>query len=1216
MQHPLQQKVEQIRRAAFVVRLLHAIGWLLAAGLAAGLILGLFDFVLRSEEFGVRLLYSAAALGAIGWTIWRFLMPALRSDAGIVQVAQRIERRWPHLQDRLSSSLEFLGQTKDDPADGSPALRRTVVAQATAQIDGLPLREVVNRRRPVPVLITAGVLLLVVGLLSLAAPETAARAARRLAMPWSTDEDDAWPRRHELVFIDPPAAVPYGEPFRAELKDNIRRPPELVEIYYQFEGQERADVQPQTMKPAGERMVHQLSRVTRPFKYWAVGGDDETSEHSVEVVEPPRVESLNISLHPPEYTGYSPHESSRNIRAIAGTAVSISGTSTKPLAAARIAVETADGERDIPLEIDADRRSFKLPADGATPWVLAEPGAYRLILAGDDGVESGRHDRFQLDVSPDAPPRISVESPEANTFVTPSASVPIEAAVSDDLAIARIELRYTRSDASDAGEQVVVLYEGPPQATVDGQSPVGAAGDTRHVKTTWDLAGLAELPAGASLLMSIAASDYRPQEEQSTPRRITIITADQLEDRIVQQQTFLLGQLAEALSIQREARSQTKALQIQIAETSELAPDDVVDLQSAELNQRRVERLLAGEHDGVLAQIDALLDLARRNRLDNPDLQRRIGDLGKAVRRITTQQLPAIQRDLLTALKAGQTAMHAADDEPVAGAPVGEVRRSVDAAGTVQEEVIERLEKLLGNLSQWDSYRRFARQVSGLRRDQEAISEQTGQMRPRTLSKSVQQLSAQDRADLAKLSQRQTELARRLERMLTNMEQMRGGLANDPLAEQTLGDAVEFARSSGLSGQMRQASRQIEENQLGQASQQQQQLSEQLDELLDTLTGRREHQLQRQLEKLNEAAAELKGLRDKADELAGETVAAMQNPNVAERRRRLERLEAQRQQQQEQIERLARKLERLQAEQAAQSLAQAAEHTRRSGEAAAQGDGASQRQEDDLADEQLARAEAQIQQRIAQIERDLLDEQLARLEQSLQGMVDQQQTIHNGTARLDNLQQKSGSLTRGQLASVRTLAQQQRGLMSETGDFAEQIAAAEVFHLGLTGALREMSVAADRLEAVQTDETTQQAEAAALRRLEQLVLAMREDAADEPAETAAGADSGGNQNQPADGIRNVAQLKLLKLMQQSVQERTNHLEQARTTRDWTERERRELVELAQEQGRLAELLLKLFQPADDNSQASPDTLPDLDDDLGNQFDQELQDVLDQFKTPE
>lgn len=1192
--HALQTKVRQVRRLAQSVRWVCATAWLVAVVLAMSLLVGLSDFLLRSEEVGVRLIFSLAVLVAAGWAAWRFIWPAATGQPNEVQVAQRIERRWPELQDRLSSSLEFLSQSSDEATAGSPTLRRTVVAQATAQVDSLPLSKVVDLRRPLPVLAVASVLILLVGGLFLAAPGVVSQAARRLAVPWSTD---AWPRRHHLNFVEAPTRVPFGEPFRVEVTDEGGRLPEMVQIYYWFDGQQLAEVEPQNMKPAGERMVHGLSRVTRPFRYRAVGGDDDTMGWiSVEVVEPPRVEELSVQLHPPEYTGWSSAESSPHIRALAGTTVSLSGRVAKPLASAEVVVESDEEETRHPLQVGDDGLRFRLD-DAASPWQLAESGSYRLLLTGVDGVEGGQNDHYQIEVVPDAPPRVSVESPDANTFVTPDALVPIEALIRDDLAIRRVLLRFSRSDQSDAGEEEIVLYEGPPVAAPrDSAQLADSQPQSRTIQHEWDLANL-DLPPGASLLFTMVAGDYRPQQDQSPPRRLTIITRDQLEDRISQRQSFILGQLADALNVQREARSQTKALQIQVAQTREITGDDAVDLQSAELNQRRVDSLLAGEQDGVLAQIDALLDMVRRNRVDNPDLRRRIGELRDAVRQIATDRLPGIQRDLLTAHKAAQNALRDSGDEAVSGSPVEQVRQPLDRSAAAQDEVISQLESLLGNLSKWNSYRRFSRQVSRLRRDQQDVAEETARLRLETLSRSRQQLSDRERAELSKLAQRQTELARRLEKMLTGMEQAREELSpTDPLAAETLADAVDMARRNAVSGKMHRTAGQIDENQLGQAAGQQEQIGEELSDLLDTLTGRREHQLGRQLEKLKEAADEVEQLQKQLKGLRDKTRQAADNPNPDEKRRQLERLKKERTQQQEQMERLARRLQRLQAERAAEKLSQAAEHSRQAGQAAEQGDDAGHQQQGDLAEKDLEQAQQEIARQIKQAERDLLDEQLARLEQSLKGMIDQQQAIVDETLRLDELRRANGSLTRGQTASVGTLARQQRGLIAEANDFADQIKAAVVFHLGLTGAIREMARAADQLSQTEVGAETQQLEQNAHRRLVQLQQAMQQDDDEgQPAEDSGSGGGSGNPSPSGDGIQDVAQLQLLKLMQQSLQQRTRELEQQRSQQgDWTDEQQAEIVRLAEEQGKLADLLFELSQPADEPPEDSLEPLPELD----------------------
>ena len=72
----------------------------------------------------------------------------------------------------------------------------------------------------------------------------------------------------------------------------------------------------------------------------------------------------------------------------------------------------------------------------------------------------------------------------------------------------------------------------------------------------------------------------------------------------------------------------------------------------------------------------------------------------------------------------------------------------------------------------------------------------------RTFSKDFQELSDQERADLRKSAQQQLELARRLDALEQGMQRMAQDLGEqDPLAADTLDDALDHARGSALSGQ-------------------------------------------------------------------------------------------------------------------------------------------------------------------------------------------------------------------------------------------------------------------------------------------------------------------------------------------------------------------------------------------------------------------------------
>ena len=72
-------------------------------------------------------------------------------------------------------------------------------------------------------------------------------------------------------------------------------------------------------------------------------------------------------------------------------------------------------------------------------------------------------------------------------------------------------------------------------------------------------------------------------------------------------------------------------------------------------------------------------------------------------------------------------------------------------------------------------------------------------------------LTAQDKANLKRLAERQLELARQVDKTQSRMAEMQAELRDaEPLAAETLADALEIARRTAISGQMRESGRDIE----------------------------------------------------------------------------------------------------------------------------------------------------------------------------------------------------------------------------------------------------------------------------------------------------------------------------------------------------------------------------------------------------------------------
>ena len=419
-------------------------------------------------------------------------------------------------------------------------------------------------------------------------------------------------------------------------------------------------------------------------------------------------------------------------------------------------------------------------------------------------------------------------------------------------------------------------------------------------------------------------------------------------------------------------------------------------------------------------------------------------------------------------------------------------------------------------------------------------TQQTG---AKTLSKEFKDLDPQQQADLKKLANRQHDLARHFDKLQQQMEEARERLKDeDPLAAETIGDALHQSRSAALSGRMRQAGDQAQRNQVGQAIVEQEKIGQDLDELLNILSNRREQELGRLVRKLREAERDLQALRKQQEGLRkkladAEAAAKDGKSDPAERKRELERLSREERKLQEAAQRMARRLERLQAEQAGRKMGGAAGRMGQAGQAGEKGDAGQAGEQADEAKKDLDEAQAQLAQRRKQAEADLAQEQLARIEDTLKSLHARQGQVVAETGRLEQIREAKGHLSRGEAASLQELARNQNShCRAKARLLAEKISAAEVFRLALNNAGGDMQRAAELLAERDTGERAQQTEKVAEKRLARLLTALKSDK--KAGEGGKGGSSAGGQGQGGqDGIRSLAELKLLKLMQEDLNDR-------------------------------------------------------------------------------
>lgn len=1192
--HPLTQKIAALHTRLLWRQRLTAACWVLAMALAAALVLGLTDYWLHFKDTGLRIMATTAFALAISWVAYRTWYLPARNRLRALDVARCVESHFPQLQDSLASAIEFLGQDEHDELAGSAQLRRLVVAEAQNTVETLPLEEVIKRR---PLRWAAGSLAaaLLVGVICFAMNPSAARTALvRLMAPLGTTQ---WPRQNHLQFRNVPTRLAAGQTLEVELVDSTGPLPDDVRFELGVAGEGGREVTSEPMTRVGEMLKARRENVQRSFGFRAAGGDDDTMPWNwVEVVEPPKLESLALEVHPPAYTGLSAAKAERHLEVLVGTGIEATGTTSKPIKAATI---LQDGVPPITATIAADaagndRRAFHIAAD---QWIAAKTGPYRLELVDDEGV-AGVVGQWNLRVEPDPPPSVSWQQPADDMFVLPGAVVPLAVLVKDNLAIKQIGITYERADpaASDEPEEkkrpaqpMITIYRRPEQPGA-GNHALAGRGDTQIAKYDWELAPL-NLSAGAKLSIQAEAQDYRPGVgKAAAPRKISIITVDELEARLADRQSQIVRQLERALAIEQATREDVLRLEIQMRDAGTLVPADRNALQSAELNQRRAGRMLVDSTEGVVPLVDSIVAEIDINRLENSATRNTMERVSAELKRLGTEPLSTAERELTAARKAVEI-----QRAPNAKSTDG-LGQSLATAATAQEDVIATLERLISELSGKADVRRFARLLAELRQDQLAHEKSArAEIGLETLPLAANELTRSQRASLNKAAAGENSIAGRFDKIEQGLDQLAQQLANDndPTAG-TVADAVALSRQLSIALDMRQSTGDLRDNRVGQALERESQISENLQKVLSALRNETERKPEQLVDKLREAEKRLAALREQAAALRQQTASSEAKPAAANDQARSQ-LAAQQQKTRDEIEKLARELDRLQAPEAGKSTQSAAKqldnrdpNSKQPNPAGQKPSSSSQVQK---AEQDLKQAAEQLAQRRQQAEDDLALEFVRRFQTDLAQMVERQKQVLAKTGELDAIR-KDAALTPDQATQAEKLATEERQPAELSKEHSELLTGLEAVRISLEESERRLLAAGKFLGDHQTGPPTQAAEKKALDRLTGMLEAFAQTAQEAAPKANAPPPPAGQQNNRPPQRRptfELLQAKMLRMLQSDLNDRTRDYQERLAVADAAEKLQieQEVGELAAEQGRLAELVQKMLSHDNELKQEPP-----------------------------
>jgi hypothetical protein len=1284
MSHPLERRLATLRRQVRRLLAVQGLATVAASVLLAVLLTGLLDWLFHfSRELRFVLLLALAALAA--WLVSRHVLAPLLVRFRDLDVALRIERRWPGLQDRLATTVQFLKLRHDGPsaADrfGSAQLREETIRRTLAEVESIDFREVVDprpaRRALMSAALPAGLGLLLFAL----APGLCRIALDRLFRPLASTQ---WPRQTHLAVLEPSDARPRllrGEPFRLEVGV---APGELIpesgEVTYRFaNGEVLTRRLGARLGGAGgalpDRLTDRLAEVNQSFSFTIRAGDDETPPRAVEVIPPPALTHARALLTPPPHTGEpaswveplgghaAPGSTFALDRVVEGTVVEIQAAAGKPLAAVVLeplaaapwtVPETAPAApattpEAVAPEVSLDPSGTQIVAR----FTALASGTFSFALRDREGFSSRPREavRFALDAVADSPPSIHFEEPSGNRDLTPNAIVPLVIQASDDFGLTRVQLEIRVAQAG--ASELVALDPLPLWTPAEGEAPHTIR--DRAVRADWDLTALGLKP-GMVLTIQAAALDndgrLGPKVGRSREIQLRILDETKMGEQLDEQRRAFREELARILEMQRQAIRPVEDAGRALQQMDRLREEQRDALRTADTIQRQITGRVADPSEGLRGKVEKFLEDQANLRLANPGAREQMERMRQAIARVENDHLDPAERHLARAAAAldeaarqgerdagrpgppdaarptqssgerpaenpganarpdrssppdrqnpagAQTPSQAGPPQKPDGQPTPSgdrpggdepdpsdtsPRAELSRAARDQSAIAEELQRMLDSLGEFETYRGMVQEAKNLLKEQREAAEAAARTAEEQglEGKAPNELSPEQKADLANAAARQSAVGDDLRRLENKLEDVARGMeASDPLAAAALRESAANSRRRETASKASQAGEQLAGNQIGRARESQQDVEQGLKKLVDDLQNRRENEIARLVQELKSSEQALEELRQRQADNRRATARAAENPDQKARAEELAKLAREQREIEKELRRQLQKLQKLRADAASRTGQRVAERMSKAAQnqEADEADDAEEAQDEALA--QLEDMQDEVEQARRDAEEQLAMEQLSRIQDDLANLGKRQDELVAQTEPYEKLA-RDNPLSRAQRRSVVGLGRAQDAIRAETDDLVASLDAAPVFALTLKRAADSMRDATSALRRGDATPEALLAQQAAARRFRQLLDALKPDQAGAGGGGggAGGGGGGGGDGGGGDGIPGVAQLKLLKALQEEINERTESLDVARERKKTlTPEQEAEFARLEVEQRTVGDLARDLTRP--------------------------------------
>lgn len=696
----------------------HITLWFLIDGMARVLLTALavfaidlvldWTFRLDRTQRGVMWILMFGVIAAVAWR--KLLLPlstAIGDDALLLEV----ERKHKQIGEGIISAAQFSRMSDVESYGISRSMVDATIRYGIAEAGRVQFSDILNGRRYLTnVMLLLAALLLVVGLgagIAMGGP-LKIWFDRNLLLG-----DARWPQETYLEIVgvkDGIVRLPRGENWTqlVRVTDDSKVPDAVYIDFVPARGRPSQSMK----KLANNDFEVAFTNVIEPFQFRARGGDAVTDLVQVELVEPPAVTKLALTVALPKYTGSAPEElppGKGPYYILKGSSLSLVGVANKPLSKAVLIVEPTPQASEVvaPTRTElslTDKANFQ----GVLPTAQLAAGKYVIELTDEGGLTSKRPLTFAVNLKNDREPRFAAARLEGvSGMVVPQARIPYAAKATDDFAINKIRLGHRwRGESSDAGDAGFTDPE-----SLAGKLPAQSI----EIADAFELQKL-NLQPGSSITLFLEATDNDdisgPNSGKSPDFLLRVVTEEQLRTDLLRREKEQRQEFERLLKNQEDLIVDVAALAADAGATA-----DYTDAQRLTLmGLQKRQNLVATNVTGVANVLDAIMTEVLNNRLEEPG-----GKLESRLReKIIAPMRTIAAADVDAAVLALERSRRVSKNPTDRAAALAE-------AEAAQKKIVATMQDILANMAKAEGYQEAINLLYELEKAQKEVLERTEQ---------------------------------------------------------------------------------------------------------------------------------------------------------------------------------------------------------------------------------------------------------------------------------------------------------------------------------------------------------------------------------------------------------------------------------------------------------------------------------------------------------